>query len=628
MADGQGGVYVVNVDYRDRDVTDADTYLQHLDAGGYRHSGWPASGLPICVMRDFQAVGSFAPDGVGGILLAWRDDRDPSATGADIYAQRIRADGALPPGWTLNGVPVCQDSSYQQLSTVYYTSIGSDGAGGAFVAWDDLRADPTGMTPDAYVQHLLVDGSRDARWPRDGRPVCLAPPGRGGHAVISDDAGGAVVVFGDTRRGIPEPFDVDIYGQRIQADGTNAPGWPAEGKLLVSRFAGIRGVLPDDAGGFYVVRSRLTEESHPYDAELWAHRYTFDGERVAGWPEEGVLVCGGPGSRYDIRVERDTQGGVVFAWWEFRPGEWPEIYVSRIRPDGTLPPGWPANGLRVSNPASYPYNDFDPAVTYDGTGGLYVTWCRDYNTVSPSYIQHILADGTVAPGWPEFGHVVATTPEQSVPKIVSDGSGGAIVVWQANYTEFYAARFAADGPVAVSVSLAHSEAAPDRVSLEWRTSEPASFVATLERSERDGAWRPLATLAPDGEGRLRYDDRDVEPGRRYGYRLAWTEDGAPRTSADVWLETPLALPLALHGFTPNPSPGAATVAFTLPAAGEARLEVLDVAGRRLAAHEVGALGAGRHTLRLDANGPLAPGLYLLRLTTTARTLTARGVVVR
>lgn len=130
MADGRGGVYVVNADYRDRYGTDADAYLQHLDSGGYRHPGWPASGLAVCVMRNFQAVGSFAPDGAGGILLAWRDDRDPATTGADIYAQRIGADGVLPPGWTENGVPVCRDSSYQQLSTVYYTSIGSDGVGG------------------------------------------------------------------------------------------------------------------------------------------------------------------------------------------------------------------------------------------------------------------------------------------------------------------------------------------------------------------------------------------------------------------------------------------------------------------------------------------------------------------
>jgi len=600
--------------------------LQHIDGNGVRHAGWAASGLPVSVAPRDQGGVALVLDGQGGALVHLADDRNGGeGPGADVYVQRVNADGSKPLGWLSDGMPACRDLAYQAVSQHYFPAIAQDGAEGAFVAWDDYRDDPA--IPSVYIQHLLADGSVAPGWPTNGRAACAVAPGRSGGPVIEDGAGGVVVVFGDGRRGIPELYDVDIYGQRIRADGQNAPGWPAEGRLLVSRFASLRGAVPDEAGGFYVIRSRLTEQSAPYDAEIWVHRFTFDGERAAGWPEAGVLVCGGPGERYDIHVERDALGGVVFAWWEFRPGAAAEIYVSRIRPDGTLPPGWPANGLRVSNPASQPYTDFDPVVTFDGDGGLYVAWCRDYNTISPSYIQHITALGTVADGWPEYGHFVATTPEQSEPQIVTDGHGGAIVTW-AQPDGYYAARFAADGPVAVSVSLAHSEATPDRVSLEWRASEPASFVATLERSERDGAWRPLATLAPDGEGRLRHDDRDVEPGRRYGYRLGWTEGGAPRTSAEVWLETPLVLPLALRGFTPNPSPGAATVAFTLPAAGEARLEVLDVAGRRLAAYEVGARGAGRHTLRLDERGPLAPGLYLLRLVTPGRVLTARGVVVK
>lgn len=627
LADGHGGLYAVTADYRDNSAYGADLFVQHLDPDGVRVPGWPASGLPVCVAPNFQVMGGLASDGHGGLIVTWRDDRDAGTTGADVHAQRINADGTRPSGWALNGMPVCRAPGYQAVSGNYYPGVASDGAGGLFLAWDDHRNDPIGFYPDLYVQRLLADGSTAPGWPLDGRKAYDSSTGGGAGPIIPDDGGGILVLFGDDRRGVPEPFDVDIYCQRMQADGQNAPGWLADGRMLVNRFAALRGAVPDEAGGFYVIRSRLTDQSAPYDAEIWVHRFTFDGERAAGWPEEGVLVCGGPGERYDIHVERDALGGVVLAWWEFRPGAAAEIYVSRIRPDGTLPPGWPANGLRVSNPASQPYTDFDPVVTFDGAGGLYVAWCRDYNTISPSYIQHITTLGTVADGWPEYGHYVATTPEQSEPQIVTDGRGGAIVIW-AQPDGYYATRFAADGPVAVSVSLAHREATPDRVSLEWRTSEPASFTATVERSERDGEWRALATLLPDGEGRLRHDDRDVEPGRRYGYRLAWTEGGAPRTSAEVWLETPLALPLALHGFTPNPSPAAATVAFALPAAGEARLEVLDVAGRRLAAHEVGSLGAGRHTLRLDAHGPLAPGLYLLRLVTPGRALTTRGVVVK
>lgn len=625
LADGRGGLYASFGDLRDQYTNGADFYLQHLDEYGVRYSSWPASGLPGCVLFQDQGAYGLTLDPVGGLLIVSGDYRNSSVTGPDVYALRINADGSLPTGWQANGMPVCRAPAYQNPNRHYLPVIAPDCTGGMFVAWDDYRDDPLESTPNNYVQRLQADGSVAPGWPTDGRRACEMPPGRGSGPMVADGQGGVVAVFGDIRRGVPEPYDIDIYAQRIQADGQNAPGWPTDGKPLVLGFAAIRGTVPDDAGGFYVVRSKLTPASHPYDAEVWAHRFTFDGERAPGWPEQGVLVCGGPGSRYDIHVEKDAVGGLLVAWWEFRPGQTAEIYLSRILADGTLAPGWPANGLRVSNPVSQPFTDFDPAVTHDGAGGAYVTWCRDYNTISPSYIQHVLASGSIAPGWPSYGFVVAAGQEQSEPQIVTDGRGGAIVTW-AQPDGYYATRFAADGPVAVELTLARSEATPDLVALEWRTGEPASFTATLERSDRPGEWRVLATLSPDGEGRLTYEDRAVTPGRRYGYRLAWEAAGARATSAEAWVETPAALELALHGFAPNPSPARASVAFTLAIEGAAQLEVFDVGGRRVHAREVGSLGVGRHVVRLDERGGLPPGLYLLRLTTPGRTVTTRGVV--
>ncbi len=54
--------------------------------------------------------------------------------------------------------------------------------------------------------------------------------------------------------------------------------------------------------------------------------------------------------------------------------------------------------------------------------------------------------------------------------------------------------------------------------------------------------------------------------------------------------------LELEGARPNPAvAGQLTVAFTLPNAEPARLELIDVSGRRLAARDVGSLGPGRHS---------------------------------
>jgi hypothetical protein len=86
--------------------------------------------------------------------------------------------------------------------------------------------------------------------------------------------------------------------------------------------------------------------------------------------------------------------------------------------------------------------------------------------------------------------------------------------------------------------------------------------------------------------------------------------------------------LALAGARPNPSRGALTVAFTLPDAGGGRLELVDVAGRRVLARSLDGFAAGDHVLHLDEGARLAPGIYLLRLSHGGRSATSRVCLIR
>ena len=96
----------------------------------------------------------------------------------------------------------------------------------------------------------------------------------------------------------------------------------------------------------------------------------------------------------------------------------------------------------------------------------------------------------------------------------------------------------------------------------------------------------------------------------------------------MWIDVPTtAFALALEGFRPNPAGLDPVAWFTLPDQAAARLEVLDISGRRLFSREVGSLGAGRHALPLGAAG-LRTGVYLMRLSHGGHTLTARAAVVR
>lgn len=87
------------------------------------------------------------------------------------------------------------------------------------------------------------------------------------------------------------------------------------------------------------------------------------------------------------------------------------------------------------------------------------------------------------------------------------------------------------------------------------------------------------------------------------------------------------LRLALEPPRGGPSrDGALQVVFTLPDGAPARLELMDIAGRLVAASEVGSLGPGRHEFPLGRG--LASGIYLVRLSHPQGQARAKVAVVR
>jgi hypothetical protein len=96
------------------------------------------------------------------------------------------------------------------------------------------------------------------------------------------------------------------------------------------------------------------------------------------------------------------------------------------------------------------------------------------------------------------------------------------------------------------------------------------------------------------------------------------------------LDAPGASPtaFALDGARPNPArAGRLNIAFALSSEGPARLELIDLAGRRVRTRDVGALGPGHHVVDLVAGRPLSSGIYIVRLTQGALSRTARVVVI-
>ncbi|MEM6784057.1 MAG: PA domain-containing protein [Bacteroidota bacterium] len=96
------------------------------------------------------------------------------------------------------------------------------------------------------------------------------------------------------------------------------------------------------------------------------------------------------------------------------------------------------------------------------------------------------------------------------------------------------------------------------------------------------------------------------------------------TAAEEWTT---AGTYRLNSVYPNPVATTAQVGFTLPTAEDARVEVFDLLGRRVATLTDGLRAAGEHSVTLDAAG-LPSGVYVVRLATPSTTLTERATVAR
>ncbi len=616
-SDGAGGAFVSWADQRDyfngTPIGRNDCYLQRVTVAGQIAPGWPLDGLPVATGPGDQGSGILIPDGSGGVLIVFGDTR---LDFGDLYLQRITAAGTVAPGWPVTGVPIGVGPGEQAVPVLV-----TDGAGGAFVSWQDGLDLPDTR---ARYTHVLGSGEIAPGWPSNGRlfeptsafvlrPLMLAT-GNGGFLAcwsVSEDA------LATAR----------MLAQRFTSDGTADPAWPAGGLTVCEQRPNHRvpreRLVPDGAGGFYVIFAD-GRESGSMAQDLYAQHVAGNGTIAPGWPADALPVSALPGvTEQDASLCEDGRGGVYFAWEDYRAGA-AGVFGQHLQADGQPHAGWPVMGKRLTGTPGF---QLSPELAWDGWDGAYVTWNNLQTGGYRSYVQHLKPNGSPFPGWPVDGLPVVPIPtDQYVPTITADGLGGAIVAWEDTRngeTDVYAQRFVNDGVVAAQVSLAGVEATSDEVRVRWRVSGETRASVERREGEGDGGWRVIAQLEADGGGYLSLVDRDVVPGARYEYRLSFAS-GARGGETSVVVP---ALTLALEGARPNPARGALWVAFTLPDASPARLELYDLAGRQIATHDVGSRRAGHHVMRL-ADGGLAPGLYWAVLTHGARTLRTRVAVVR
>ncbi|MBI5709610.1 MAG: T9SS type A sorting domain-containing protein [Candidatus Eisenbacteria bacterium] len=587
--------------------------LQRLSASG------SVQDIPLpsgAVLRDAVA------DGQGGVLALLGC--------TDLRLLKILADGSVAPGWPGSGVAIGSLGSGGTLRMM------ADGAGGAYVTWDIFNPSPfPGVSTAIMVQHVSGSGAVAVA----GGAIAVSPVatvnGTRGLDMVPDGGVGAILVFEDGRNSATS--GTDIFAQRVDAALTRL--WGNGGAAVCTAPLAQLGpvALGDGAGGALVLwRDRRSGAGEA----LYAARLGPDGLPVAGWAGGGVFVRPGT-ALYDLHLVgagTPPSGGVgaIVGSQDVPYGGAAHLHLDRVHADGSVDTLW--------HPAVIQSALLSSGLVPDGSGGAFLSWL-DW----PSSILLALrigSDGIAAPGWDPDGVRVDADRDPGPggyvftlgPGLASTTPGRAFAVFDQqvhpwcgisevcydSYT--YAQYLVTDGVVAALASLISADAAAGRARLEWQVSGPGPV--TVERRREQTAWIAVGEALPDGAGRVVFEDATVAAGERYGYRLAIAGAGGVAHAGEAWVEVPARAALALAGPRPNPAGEGLTVVFSLPDDAPARLELFDLLGRRVAGREVGALGAGSHTVRLAAADDLGPGVYLVRLTRGGRALSARAVVSR
>jgi hypothetical protein len=384
---------------------------------------WTANGVPICTYGGDQRFPVIASDSAGGAIIAWQDDRW-GALDTDIYAHRIDSSGQVE--WTSDGLAVSWPSGQQEAPEIV-----ADGAGGAIIVWRDTR---NGAGYDIYAQKL--DDMGTTLWSMDGELICDAPDDQQYQRLVSDGAGGAIIVWQDERWGID---DYDIYAQRIDANGDTL--WAEDGIAVCYALdvQALPSIIGDGSGGAIIAWQSWNDTT---EWDIYAQRIDADGDTL--WAPNGVAVCVDTCQQGEPELVTDGAGGAIIVWKDRRNGNENEIWGQRIDADGDVL--WWSQGVAICTTAN---NYIAPIqIINDGSGGAIVAW-GDEESGSDVDIRAQRIDGNGNIFWPENGLGVCTAPwTQAYPEMVTDGDGGAIIAWmdgRSSTVDIYSQRVTALG---------------------------------------------------------------------------------------------------------------------------------------------------------------------------------------
>jgi hypothetical protein len=563
VSDGWGGAVITWMDKRSGNF---DIYAQRVDASG--NVRWTTDGVALCIVGGNQQFPRIISDGAGGAIVTWEDSRTGTV---DIYSRRI--DGSGTALWTANGVAICTATGSQNTPTLAF-----DGAGGAIITWFDFRS---GTYYHIYAQR--VDSTGNVLWATDGVVVCGATNTQMSPAIMSDGAGGAMIVWQDFRNGV----DMDVYAQRINSSGVAQ--WGANGVAVSALASGQDSpvMVSDGAGGAVIAWNDYRNSA---TADVYAQR--INGSGISQWTANGVAISVAPNYQADLVIVGDGASGAIIAWDDQRAGAY-DIYAQRVDASGAVQ--WRASGIPICNAA---YTQNYPQMVSDGSGGAILAWQDSRSSTNYDvYASKVFSNGVLP---------VELTSFNAHP------DGSAVELAWKTATEKNNYGFEIERQVLLGSGL---ESGSQATSIKPQNWARVGFVA--------------GTGASSSPKEYSFADKNLASGW-YAYRIKQIDkNGTFKYTQSAEVEVGLApKAFTLNQNFPNPFNPSTTLEFTFEQNGNATVKIYNMLGQEIATVFDEVAEAGKiYQARFNASR-LTSGVYMSVLESGGKRLFRKMLLVK
>jgi len=581
----EGGAFVAWNDQRDVGSNQNDVYMQYVDA---TWTVWSNDGEPVAATSVNQQNPSLAPDGAGGVWVAWQST---ITTPASVRVARWTAGAQELFRRNVTGTPAAS-----QLDA----RIAAHPAYGAVVIWNEIG----GFVGPLVSQRIAPSGL--VLWGSEGVPVRPSDEGQSpqGFHVTAD--GAPVILF--------EELGV-LYAQRLDPDGSRMFGDEA---LTVSMAS------PDFYDGEAYVPSG--------DGFLaaWSDARDLDGDDVYGARIDAWGFLGDPTPQVTAVADYpQDQGGVVRVDWTRSHLDDP------AHGDVTRYTVW--RRLATAAKSALSPEELDARIVADAArSGLPAAVVLDQLKAGWAYVdeQPAFFQAEYAYHAPTYGDSTDTETIVTEFKVIAHATGST-PYWESDVATGYSVdNLAPAAPQLLTASLDLASAL-----LDWRAvaSAPDLREYRIYRSDAPG-FTPDASTFVAAVADTSYVDA-LPAGGAWHYRVSAVDvhgnEGVPSNEAVVELATGVEdLPgrTRLVGVAPNPFNPATTVRFELSRASRATVRILDPRGRVVRTLASGDMPAGLHALTWDGRDsqgrPRTSGVYFVRMETETERFTRKIMLVK